>query len=396
MRKYHHLFFGGFPYPHGMAGTQIVQSYLPEFHRRGDITSVLALRRSLDPDDALRGTYQASPYLVAESGLFIGRGAWAARREAMRFIERQFKPGYTNIAVHYGVPHPRNIPYLYAARRLGYRLLHWVVEDYSALSLYRAWKRRALPSTVAARVFDGLIPLLSDGVVVLSSRLENKYAGRAKSVRRIPISVAAARLPRPMRSASAQTFLYAGSFGDKDGVEDLIHAFQRSQAMGMNGRLVLMGGGPYSVHYVQKYGQHEDIEFTGYVPDSEFKRRLCEADVLCMTRIDDPYAHAGFPYKLGEYLAAGRAIIATDVSDIRSYMRHEEHALLVGPGDVEGIAEAMLRLSGDADLARALGERGRALFEQTFSSRVCADLWRSYLDELCEGTSHDSGALDGK
>ena len=45
--------------------------------------------------------------------------------------------------------------------------------------------------------------------------------------------------------------------------------------------------------------------------------------------------HFTSPLKLFEYMAAGRAIVASDLPAIREVLRDGENALLVTPGDAE-------------------------------------------------------------
>ena len=60
-----------------------------------------------------------------------------------------------------------------------------------------------------------------------------------------------------------------------------------------------------------------------------------------------------------EYMAAGRAIVATDVGANASVIRHEHEGLIVPSGDDRALRGAMERLLLDPDLARSLGAAAR-------------------------------------
>jgi glycosyltransferase involved in cell wall biosynthesis len=67
------------------------------------------------------------------------------------------------------------------------------------------------------------------------------------------------------------------------------------------------------------------------------------------------------PLKIFEYMAAGRAIIASDLPTLREVLRDRENALLVPPDDLEAWTNAVSELAADATLrqrlsARALGD----------------------------------------
>ena len=69
-----------------------------------------------------------------------------------------------------------------------------------------------------------------------------------------------------------------------------------------------------------------------------------------------PYAS---PLKLFEYMALGRAIVASGSPNIREILDHEQDALLFEPGSPTSLAAAICRLAGDAELRIRLG-RGAA------------------------------------
>jgi glycosyltransferase involved in cell wall biosynthesis len=69
----------------------------------------------------------------------------------------------------------------------------------------------------------------------------------------------------------------------------------------------------------------------------------------------------GSPNALLEAMAAGVPVVATRVGGIPEIVTDEESALLVPPGDVDSMAEAMAKLLTDTSLAQRFVERGRAL-----------------------------------
>jgi len=61
------------------------------------------------------------------------------------------------------------------------------------------------------------------------------------------------------------------------------------------------------------------------------------------------------PLKLFEYMALGRAIVASDRCNIREVLTHGMDALLIDPANMEDFATATSGLVGDGDLCLALG-----------------------------------------
>jgi glycosyltransferase involved in cell wall biosynthesis len=73
-----------------------------------------------------------------------------------------------------------------------------------------------------------------------------------------------------------------------------------------------------------------------------------------------------------DLLAAGQAIVATAVGENASAIRHNETGLLVPPGDVDALADALIYLLRDPARARTLGDaaRARAWQEQTWQTQA--------------------------
>jgi glycosyltransferase involved in cell wall biosynthesis len=85
------------------------------------------------------------------------------------------------------------------------------------------------------------------------------------------------------------------------------------------------------------------------VPPAEVARFLFAADVLVFppTAAALRAGRTVLPMKTFQYLAAGRAILAPDLPDLREVLRHDANAVLVPP-DVPGAAADALRgLLGD-------------------------------------------------
>ena len=78
------------------------------------------------------------------------------------------------------------------------------------------------------------------------------------------------------------------------------------------------------------------------------------------------------PLKLFEYMAAGRAIVASDLPAWSDVVAHGETALLLPPDDVAAWSEAIDRLLSDSDLRERLGEiaRNQALEQHTWDVRA--------------------------
>ena len=77
----------------------------------------------------------------------------------------------------------------------------------------------------------------------------------------------------------------------------------------------------------------------------------------------------GFSNSILEYMAAGRPVVATDVGGAREVIVEDETGHIVPSGNDELMATRIISLLQDPARARAMGEQGRRVVEEKFSSQ---------------------------
>ena len=91
----------------------------------------------------------------------------------------------------------------------------------------------------------------------------------------------------------------------------------------------------------------------------------------------------GIPNVLVEAMAAGAPVVATGVSGIPELVEHEVNGLLVEPDDPQALADALIRLHEDRELAARVAEAGRRTVRERFDgdrlARKLADLFEAAL-----------------
>ncbi|MCZ8392409.1 glycosyltransferase family 4 protein [Achromobacter xylosoxidans] len=92
-----------------------------------------------------------------------------------------------------------------------------------------------------------------------------------------------------------------------------------------------------------------------------------------------PSYREGLPKSLIEAAACGRAVVTTDVPGCRDAIDPGKTGLLVPVRDPQALADAIVRLAGDATQRQAMGAAGRALAEREFNiervARIHVDLY---------------------
>jgi glycosyltransferase involved in cell wall biosynthesis len=89
-----------------------------------------------------------------------------------------------------------------------------------------------------------------------------------------------------------------------------------------------------------------------------------------------------------EYMAAGRAIVATAVGATSQLIEDATHGLLIPPENPEALAAAIGRLLTDPVLARRLGTAARRRAEEQFSRAAMVKRFEQFFEQLAGRPSH--------
>lgn len=190
----------------------------------------------------------------------------------------------------------------------------------------------------------------------------------------IPMGVDIARF-RPAGRAPADRsgphILSVGRLAAKKGLHHLLDALA-TLAPGMPGlALTLVGDGPVRPaleEQAARLGLEGRVRFLGMRPNAELPDLFAGADLFVVPSIiDETGDREGLPVSILEAAASGVPVVASDVGGISDFIEDGVTGLLVPPGDVEALARAILRLSGDTALASAVATAARARVESGFT-----------------------------
>lgn len=147
-----------------------------------------------------------------------------------------------------------------------------------------------------------------------------------------------------------------GRFARQKGHRFLIEAVARIRGEFPSLKLVLAGGGK-ETHTIQSQIHHLGLEdattMLGECENSTVIHRMADIVVL-------PSLWEGLPYVLIEAMAAGKAIVASGVGGVTDAVVDGENGIIVPPGDVDALSEALVRLLQDRELSNRLGKNARA------------------------------------
>lgn len=122
--------------------------------------------------------------------------------------------------------------------------------------------------------------------------------------------------------------------------------------------LVVVGGGNWFSHYkadAKNAGVADRVVFAGIISEEELPLYYRGADLTVLPTYTDA---EGFGMVLAEANACGRPVIGTNVGGIPSLIQDQHNGLLVEPGDLRGLVQAISIVLSDGKLAKTLGQNG--------------------------------------
>lgn len=133
-----------------------------------------------------------------------------------------------------------------------------------------------------------------------------------------------------------------------------------------NAQFVWVGGRPGDIAAWKARADSDNITFTGFIPNRDLPIYQAAADILLM-----PYsrsimgssgtadsANVASPMKMFEYMAAGRAIVTSDLPVIREVL-HEKNAIFCEPDNIDSWKSTLSTLLHDESQRASLGKQAK-------------------------------------
>lgn len=159
--------------------------------------------------------------------------------------------------------------------------------------------------------------------------------------------------------------LFLGQLERRKGAHDLIEALARREVAGLPWIATLAGGGadqPGFEEQAARLGIRDRIGFPGWLARGPTTALLEAADILVLPSYAEEMAMSVL-----EGMAYGLSVICTAVGAQAEVVEDGVSALLVPPGDVEGLAAALARSIADPELRRRLGQGARDVYLRGFN-----------------------------
>jgi glycosyltransferase involved in cell wall biosynthesis len=174
-----------------------------------------------------------------------------------------------------------------------------------------------------------------------------------------------ANLIRDNKEEAEPHILFLGQLQRRKGVHDLIDALSQREVVGLRWIATLAGGGPDQPGFEEqaaRAGVQHRIRFPGWLPQSSTRALLETATILVLPSYAEEMAMSVL-----EGMAFGLCIVCTPVGALAEVVEDGVSALVVSPGDVQGLAVALARCISDPELRRRLGSGAREAYLRRYN-----------------------------
>jgi glycosyltransferase involved in cell wall biosynthesis len=176
---------------------------------------------------------------------------------------------------------------------------------------------------------------------------------------------------------------YTGSIGMANDIATLLKAaaIVKSEP---NIEIVLVGDGKERkiMEKMAEDLQLSNLRFTGIVSKREIPSIIAGSDICLAILKDIPMFRKPYPNKVFDYMAGGRATILAIDGVIRDVIEKSHGGIFVQPGDEQKLAEAIIYLSQNSEIAKQMGASARKYVVENFDRKEHGKAFVKLLQEL--------------
>ena len=158
----------------------------------------------------------------------------------------------------------------------------------------------------------------------------------------------------------------------------LLDAVEQLNRDGIASCQFIVGSGPLKekIKKVIEEKKLSNVILLEGLPQEELFALIRACDFVVIPSISE-----GFPMVVGECMALGKTIVATNISGVQDMMKNGKEGLLVPSQDSKALAEAIAKLYGDKVLQRSLAKNAKEKIK-LFDTKIIAKQWKAYYEEM--------------
>lgn len=189
-------------------------------------------------------------------------------------------------------------------------------------------------------------------------------------------------------ASSDPIFVAVGRFVPKKAPHLTLQAFSKVVSLCPEAKLIMIGNGELlesSKKLAVELHIEHSVEFQGAQPSENVANTLRKARAFVQHSMRAPDGDSeGTAITPIEASATGLPVISTLHAGIKESILHNETGFLVQEGDVEGMAQYMIRLAKNSSLAAHMGAKGREFIKKKFSMEISIQCLRDVIASVVE------------
>jgi glycosyltransferase involved in cell wall biosynthesis len=230
----------------------------------------------------------------------------------------------------------------------------------------RNWANKIYNKTLIKKVLDGANVIIStSNAFINESFILGDYKEKIEIIPnginleevriKLSPSESRSRLGLPL---DKKIILFFGNIVPYKGPHILLKAISMMKNQINDFIVVFAGRGPMKEELIkmsQKLDIEENIKFTGYIDDKLKYLYFKSADIFCLPSINNTES---FGIVNLEAMACGVPIVSTRIGGIPDVVEDGKNGLLTNPNDEKSLAEALIFLMENEEIAKKMGEYG--------------------------------------
>jgi glycosyltransferase involved in cell wall biosynthesis len=276
--------------------------------------------------------------------------------------------------------HYASIPAVISAY-LNKRPLHYDWDDWEEMIWYESCGKSLYSKFIgfSFKILERFLPKLSDTVSVSSEYLKNLALGfgvKRENIFSIPVGADLEQFNPNINGSEIRRdyditgplVLYVGQLHGAQYIDLFIKAANTVLHKNPKVQFMVVGEGLMENSLrglVKELGIEDRVIFTGSVPHHKIPEYIAAADICVASFKETKVTICKSPLKIVEYLASGKAIVASNVGEVKRMVGGV--GILVEPGNFHALGEGILKLLKDKKLRDNLGRLARQRAEKNFN-----------------------------
>ncbi|MBK7212884.1 MAG: glycosyltransferase [Bacteroidales bacterium] len=222
------------------------------------------------------------------------------------------------------------------------------------------------------RFFDTKLSSYCDGIIVISEYLRNRVLNYNKQVPIVKVPAICNFDEFKLEGGKPENnyLMYCGGIGYVEVIDFVVDVYlELAERKAYDGNLLLaIGGGEDEVarfarlrEKIQQSGYSDRIQLFKDVQHDKLIRMYMEAEILMIPLRNHLQDIAGFHHKIGEYTAAAKPIISTDLGEVHTYFEDMKTTILSPNTSKESYIRKLDGILKDKELLARIGKAGHEL-----------------------------------